>query len=292
MCSNKKFISGLVLMIAFISISVVGYATTPYNFAQQISGKENFSPSSSHPMGTDALGRDMSARIFVGVGISICIAISAVLINFIIGVFFGSLAGYIGGLADTFIMRSADIVASIPEILYLIVIMVFLKDVADSKNIFISVINQSHGLIGIIITLCIAFWIPLARILRNQILSLKESEFIMAARIYGASDFRIIVKYIFPNCLPLILVTTISRIPTAIFFEAFLSFIGLGMESPFPSLGVLMSDGLSSMRSAPYLLFFPSVSIILIIYAFNLLGDGLRDILDDKIITQKINYNI
>ena len=266
-------LGSFLLLILFLFIAP---HLSHYSFDTQIRGSEMAPPSLQHLMGTDTLGRDLFIRLVVGLSISICIGLVASFINLTIGLAYGTIAGYVGKTVDKAMMRVLDVISSIPEILYLILIMIFLKD--------ISFVRDDFGLLGISITLSVAFWIPFARILRSQVLSIKTKDFITAARAYGASHIRIIFKYILPNCIPLILVTLVSRISVAIFFEAFLSFIGLGVEPPLPSLGSLLSDGLGSMRSAPYLLLYPAFSIIVVILIFNTIADGLRDVFDNKMI--------
>ncbi len=271
---NKKIKIGISSLCVLIMFLCVAPLFVSYSFDEQIRGSEIIAPSGDHVIGTDALGRDLFIRLIVALSISISIAVIATLINLTIGLTYGVFSGYTGKITDVIMMRMVDVLSSIPEILYLILIMIFLKD--------ISFLGDDYGLLGISLTLSIAFWIPFARVIRTQVLSIKEKDYIVAAKSYGASDARIILKYILPNCIPVILITLVSRIPVAIFFEAFLSFVGLGVEPPLPSLGSLLADGLGSMRSAPHLLLYPAFSIISIILIFNIITDGLRDVFDNR----------
>ena len=183
-----------------------------------------------------------------------------------IGVLYGGISGYFGGLVDNIMMRIVEAIYAIPMTIYVILIMIVLKP----------------GLTSIIIALTISFWVTMARIVRGQIISLKEQEFVLAAKTIGASPLRIILKHLIPNCIGTIIVTLTLSVPDAIFQEAFLSFIGLGIAPPLASWGSLASDALGGYQLYPYQLAFPAIAICLTMLAFNLLGDGLRDALDPK----------
>jgi oligopeptide transport system permease protein len=217
--------------------------------------------------GTDALGRDMLIRVIYGARISLLIALIATLANFVIGVLYGGISGFSGGKADMIMMRIVDMISAIPLTLYVILIMVLL----------------GAGLQSIIIALSSVYWVGMARIVRGQVLALKEQEFILAAKTIGISTFHILLKHLLPNAMGVIVVTATMLIPSAIFLEAFLSFIGLGVSAPMASWGTLCSDSLEALRSFPYQLFIPSMAICITMFAFNFLGDGLRDVLDPKL---------
>ncbi|MTI67278.1 MAG: ABC transporter permease [Firmicutes bacterium] len=221
----------------------------------------------NHLLGTDDLGRDLLIRIIYGARISLLIAFVATLVNFFIGVLYGGISGYAGGRVDNIMMRIVDIISTVPLMLYVILLMVVLKP----------------GLKPIIIALGSVFWVRMARIVRGQILSLKEQEFVMAARTIGATNLRILVRHLLPNAMGPIIVSMTMMIPTAIFTEAFLSFIGLGVPAPLASWGTLCNNALGGYRSYPYQLFLPSLAICITMLAFNFLGDGLRDALDPKL---------
>lgn len=221
----------------------------------------------TYVFGTDALGRDMLARVIYGARISLLIALIATLVNFFIGVLYGGISGYFGGRVDNLMMRIVDIINVIPLLLYVILLSVII----------------GSGLKSIIIALGSVYWVGMARIVRGQVLSLKEQEYVLSARTLGASSMRIMVRHLIPNAMGPIIVSMTMLIPSAIFTEAFLSFIGLGVSAPLASWGTLANDALGGLRSYPYQLFVPSIAISLTMLAFNFLGDGLRDALDPRL---------
>lgn len=218
-------------------------------------------------LGSDDLGRDMLTRVIHGARISLLIAFIATFVNFFIGILYGGIAGYAGGRVDNIMMRIVDIISTIPLMLYVILLMVVL----------------GSGLKPIIIALGSVFWVNMARIVRGQVLSLKEQEFVLAAKTIGASHFRILIRHLLPNAMGPIIVSMMMMIPTAIFVEAFLSFIGLGVSAPKASWGTLANDALGALRSYPHQLFSPAIAICITMLAFNFLGDGLRDALDPRL---------
>lgn len=218
-------------------------------------------------LGTDHLGRDLLTRIMYGARVSLLVAVVAALVNFVIGMMYGGIAGYFGGRVDNIMMRIVDIISIIPLTLYVILIMVVLNS----------------GLLSIIIALGSVYWVDMARVVRGQMLSLKEEEFVYAAKTIGTKPLKIITTHLLPNAMGAIIVTLTMLIPSAIFTEAFMSFIGLGVTAPMASWGTLCNEALESIRSFSYQLFFPSIAICITMIAFNLMGDGLRDALDPKL---------
>ena len=216
--------------------------------------------------GTDQLGRDVLVRQLYGARISLTVAFVATLVNFFIGIFYGGISGYIGGKTDAVMMRIVEIISTIPLTLYVVLLMV----VFDS------------GLYSIIIAIGSVFWVDMARIVRGQILSLKSQDYVAAARTMGAGTGRILTRHLLPNSIGPIIVTLTMLIPSAIFIESFMSFIGLGVTPPLASWGTLTSDAVETMRAYPHQLFFPAAAISLTMFAFNFLGDGLRDALDPR----------
>lgn len=217
-------------------------------------------------LGTDSLGRDLLVRLLYGARISLAVAFIATLVNFLIGVLYGGISGSVGGAVDNAMMRAVDIIKTIPLTLYVILIMVVLNS----------------GFLSIIIALGSVYWVDMARIVRGSVLSVREEEFVLAAKTIGTSPRKILTKHLLPNVMGSIIVTATMMIPQAIFIEAFLSFIGLGVSAPMSSWGTLCNDALETIRSYPYQLFLPAGAICVTMFAFNFLGDGLRDALDPR----------
>lgn len=217
--------------------------------------------------GTDQLGRDVLVRQMIGARISLTVAFVATLVNFFIGIFYGGIAGYVGGKTDALMMRIVEIISTIPLTLYVILLMVVL----DS------------GLVSIVVAIGSVFWVDMARMVRGQILMLKSQDYVAAARTMGAGTGRILTKHLLPNSVGPILVTLTMLIPSAIFIESFMSFIGLGVTPPLASWGTLTSEAVETLRAYPHQLFFPAAAISLTMFAFNFLGDGLRDALDPRL---------
>jgi oligopeptide transport system permease protein len=263
---NKLAMAGLYTVVFIIVVAVVGPWVSHVSYSDQNLMQTNQPPDAEHWFGTDSLGRDLFIRVLYGARISLAIGIVASLINLTIGVVYGGIAGFLGGRIDRIMMNIVDILYSIPVLLYVILLMVILKP----------------GLTNIFIALGIAYWLRMARIVRGQILSLKEQEYVLAARTIGAGNWRILFRHLIPNSMGPIIITMTLAIPEAIFTEAFLSFIGLGVAAPMASWGVLASEGVTSLRSYPFQLFFPAMAISITMLAFNFLGDGLRDALDPR----------
>ena len=231
--------------------------------------KPTLPPSALFWFGTDELGRDLFTRIWLGARISLFVGITAAFIDMAIGVFFGAFAGMIGGKTEEVMMRISDILHSLPHLLIVILLMVIMKP----------------GVTTILIALTITGWINMARIVRGQILQIKQHDFVLAAYMLGASRWRILFRHLIPNAVGSIITTMTLTVPAAIFTEAFLSFLGLGVQAPIASWGTMASDGLSALRYYPWRLFFPAGFISITMLAFNLLGDGVRDAFDPRLRT-------
>jgi ABC-type dipeptide/oligopeptide/nickel transport systems, permease components len=240
-----------------------------------------------HLLGTDTLGRDTVIRLMMGSRISLLVGIIASFLILVIGSIYGAAAGYFGGMVDMIMMRLVDIIYSVPDILVIIMLMVTLKyplkAMADNLPGMQWINTIGIGLICIFIVFALLYWVGMARIVRTQILTLKEQEYVTAARALGANSGRIIRRHLLVNCIGTLIVTTTLGIPGIIFTESFLSFIGLGVSAPMPSLGSMASDAIGGLQSYPYRLLAPAIVISLIILSFNLFGDGLRDAFDPKL---------
>lgn len=263
---NRLAVVGAGIIAVMIVLAIFGPMISPYTYADQSLVDANQSPSLSHWFGTDTLGRDIYTRVMYGARISLTIGIVAALLNLVIGVIYGGIAGYFGGKTDRIMMAIVDVLYGIPLLLYVILLMVVI----------------GSGLTSIFIALGIAYWLNMARIVRSQIVKVREEEFIIAAETMGIPKWRILWRHILPNCVGPIIITLTLAIPDAIFTEAFLSFIGLGVNAPMASWGVLASDGISSMRSYPFQLVFPALAISITMLGFVFLGDGLRNVFDPK----------
>jgi oligopeptide transport system permease protein len=257
----------------------------PFTYEQQIREARNLSPNLRHIFGTDKLGRDLFIRVVYGARISLSIGFVASFINLTIGVIYGGISGYIGGKVDNIMMRIVDILYSIPLLLYVILLKVVFQDyitAAFQNTALASLRSLGPELILIYVVLGSVYWVGMARMVRGQVLSIKNNEYVLAAQAIGASSWRIIIRHLVPNAIGQIIVTVTMSIPTAIFTESFLSFIGIGVSAPMASWGSLASSAYQGLASYPYLLLFPAAAICVTVLAFNIMGDGLRDALDPR----------
>lgn len=265
--SKRLAILGLYMLAGIIFMAICGpFLSLNSNYDMQLDLK-NLSPGAIFWFGTDELGRDLFTRCWLGARISLFVGITASCIDLIIGVLYGSIAGFSGGKIDEWMMRIADIFHTIPYLLIVILLTVII----------------GTGIFTVIIAITITGWINMARIVRMQILQIKQQDFIIAARALGASRRRILLRHLIPNSMGPIIVTLTFTVPTAIFAEAFLSFLGLGVQSPFVSWGTIALDGLAAMRFYPWRLFIPAALVCVTMLSLNLLGDGLRDALDTRL---------
>ena len=235
-----------------------------------------------HIMGTDEQCRDYFIRVIYGARISLVIGFFASIIVLIIGMIVGSISGYAGGRVDLILMRIVDIIYSLPDMLVIILLATVLNQVLVFKS-GSALAALGSNMVSMFIVFGLLYWVGMARLIRGQILSIKENEYVLAARSIGAKPGWIIRKHILPNCLSVIIVSTALQIPSAIFTESYLSFIGLGVNAPMPSLGSLANSARQGLQTYPYKLIFPALMICLIVLSLNLLGDGLRDAFDPKL---------
>ncbi len=246
------------------------YGKTPYlviNPDTLVIAKSKTLWNRSYIFGTDALGRDILTRLMYGTRVSLLVAFVAAGVNLVLGIIYGGISGYFGGRVDMMMMRVVDIISTIPLTLYVILIMVLM----------------GAGLQSIVVALGTAYWVDMARVVRGQVLSLKQQEFVLAAKTIGSSAKTVLLAHLIPNAMGSILVTVTMLIPSAIFMEAFLGFLGIGLQPPLASLGTMCNDATENLRTCPYQLFIPALVIVLIMFAFNFVGDGLRDALDPKL---------
>ncbi len=286
---NKVAMVSLFIVIALCLFAFVGPMFQENDYTVQVRGAENIDPSWEYPFGTDNIGRDLFVRTMFGTRVSLVVGITASLIVLVIGSIYGAISGYFGGRVDDIMMRFVELIYSIPDILVVLLLATALKpgltqwfNTSESAlAAYLSIVGPS--LIAIFMAFGLLYWVSMARIIRGQVLMLKEQEYVTAARALGASSTRIIRRHLLPNCIGQIIVTTCLEIPTAIFLESFLSFLGVGVAAPLTSLGSMASDALGGMYTYTYRLLIPATLLSVMILTLNLFGDGLRDALDPRL---------
>ncbi len=303
---NPLAVGSIIVLILIILTASVGPMIIPYGYEEiiQVEGRrdktaKNLMPFEwsrneqkyidgggelfPHILGTDEQCRDYFVRVLYGTRVSLIVGFFAAILVLIIGLIYGSISGYAGGKVDLIMMRIVDIIYSLPDMLMIILLSVVLKETLKPLIEGTVFARLGVNMISLFIVFGCLYWVGMARLVRGQILSIKENEYILAARAIGAKPGRIIKKHILPNCISVIIISTALQIPSAIFTESFLSFVGLGVQAPMPSLGSLANAAREGLQSYPHKLVFPAVVICLLVLAFNLLGDGLRDAFDPKL---------
>jgi oligopeptide transport system permease protein len=273
--NHVALISAALIFILCV-IAVLAPWISPYPFDEQFLDKVLVAPNLEFWLGTDSLGRDMLSRLIYGARVSMAVGLVTAVISLIIGIFVGAISGWFGGYMDNFLMRFVDILDSIPSIVLLILV----KLIFDALNIIDN--PELKALTSMLLALSLTSWVSLARVVRGQVLQVKQMAYVEAARSMGAGGGRIILQHILPNILGPVIVMLTFQIPSNILSESFLSFLGLGLQPPYSSWGVLANDGWRSMESYPHLMISPGVAIFVAMLAFNVLGDGLRDAFDPQ----------
>lgn len=263
---NKRAVFGLIVLVIVVLMAILGPVFSPFSYEEQNIALRNAAPTAQHIFGTDKMGRDIFVRILYGARISLGVGIVAAIVNLILGTLYGGIAGYVGGKTDMVMMRFVDIIYSVPSMLYIVLIMLWL----------------GAGVSSIILGISITCWIGTARIVRSQVKSLREQEFTMAAFVLGASPKRILIKHLLVNAMGPIIVNITLMVPQAIFTEAWLSFIGVGISAPKASWGTLCDAASELIMVYPMQTIYPLVAICLTIISFNFVGEGLERALDPK----------
>ena len=302
---NPLAVASIIVLLCIVITIIVAPMIVPYSYEEILSvngkrdkGAKNLAPFTyseleqkyidnggtrfPHIFGTDEQCRDYFIRVIYGTRISLTVGFFASLIVLIIGMLYGSISGYLGGRVDLIMMRIVDIIYSLPDMLIIILLSVVLNETLHFRPGTL-LAKLGTNMVSLFIVFGLLYWVGMARLIRGQILSIKENEYILAARSIGAKPGRIIRKHILPNCISVIIISTALQIPSAIFTESFLSFVGIGVKAPMPSLGSLANSAREGLQSYPFKLIFPALMICLIVLSLNLLGDGLRDAFDPKL---------
>ncbi|MDR3120010.1 MAG: ABC transporter permease [Clostridiales bacterium] len=303
---NRVSMVALGVIVVLALFAFVGPSLIPYKYNQQVRTSLNLAPLQyseaelaqiaeggkvfPHIFGTDTHGRDTFVRTMIGARVSIAIGVFAALLVLVIGAIYGAISGLLGGIADSVMMRIVEILSSVPDILVVLLIAVTLKPALDGfvnankENPLVRpIMVLGPSLIAIFIAFALLYWVTMARIVRGQVLQLKRQEYVTAARALGAGNARIIRRHLLPNCIGPMIAATCLEIPTAIFLESFLSYLGVGVQAPLTSLGSMCSDALGGMYTYTYRLIIPALILLTLLLCFNLFGDGLRDALDPRL---------
>jgi oligopeptide transport system permease protein len=267
-CKRKTAVFSLIVMAIILLFVIIGPMIGGYDYYSNDYSAVNMAPNATHWFGTDALGRDIWTRVWVGGRVSLLIAILATIIPYLIGMVVGGISGYFGGKLDMFIMRTIDVLMGIPELIYLILLMV---------------IMGSGNILTLVIAMSLTGWMSAARSTRGLVLQLRNRDFVVASETMGASPARLIAKHLIPNTLGILVVGMAMMVPSVIYYEAFLSYIGLGVTPPNPSWGQLIKTAAETFRYYPYQFIIPCIFISITMLCCNLIGDGLRDALDPKL---------
>jgi len=285
---NRVAVGSLVFILLLVLVALFAPILAPYQFAEG-SLEENYAlPGDKYLVGADFMGRDVLSRTLYGARISVSVAVVASLVSLLVGLTVGVISGYVGGRVDNIVMRIVDIIYAYPFIVFVILMQVYFKAMSRRGGVgfagtLIELDNMTGGMLFVFIAIGLINWLQMARLARGQVLSYKEKEFVEAAHSIGASGGRIIFRHLVPNIIGPLIVAETLQIPTYIFLEAFLSFIGLGVNPPTPSWGAMISEGFKGLRSYPHLIAAPAIALCLTTLAFNFLGDGLRDALDPRL---------
>lgn len=303
---NPLAMGSIFVFIILVSVILIAPIVVPYRYSEIISiegvrdkSAKNLKPFEyskmekkymakggkvfPHIFGTDEMSRDYFIRVVYGTRVSLGVGSFASIIVLIIGLIYGSVSGYVGGKTDLIMMRIVDIIYSLPDLLMIILLSVVLGDVLGVKIQGSIFSKLGANMLSLFIVFGLLYWVSMARLVRGQILSIKSNDYVLASKAIGTPARKIIRIHILPNCLSVIIISIALQFPSAIFTESYLSFLGLGVQAPMPSLGSLANEARSGLASYPYKLFFPAITIVLIVLAFNLLGDGLRDAFDPKL---------
>ena len=301
---NPLAVGSIIALILIILLIIIAPRIVPYGYEQiiKVGGSKdktitNLAPFAwsekeleqiaqgvklfPHIMGTDSLGRDYFIRVIYGTRVSLTVGLFASILVLIIGVLYGAVSGYRGGRVDMIMMRIVDIIYSLPDVLIIILLSVVLNQTLNKSNPVVKLLGTN--MVAIFIVFGLLYWVGMARLVRGEVLKIKNNEYFLAAKATGASSWHIIKTHVIPNCISVIIITTALQIPSSIFTESFLSFMGMGVQAPMPSLGSLANNARAGLQSYPWQLIFPAVMIVVIVLAFNLLGDGLRDAFDPKL---------